>query len=304
MNINKNLHRLYVLTGLVLGLALYVQSSIAATADETVSAIDVRGKTLILPHKAQRVISLAPSITELLFSAAAADTLVGAVDFSDYPLAAKNIPRVGSYASFDYEAIVKLKPDLIIGWQSGNPTEKIAHLEQLGLKVYLIEPRRLTDLIQSVQNLAILAGNTSQAQHSIEAFNQVVKPLQAQIKNTPAIRVFYQIWHQPLMTLNKQHLFNEMLEVCGGTNVFGDLAPLAPKIDVEAVLKADPDVIIASGMDAQRPEWLDQWQHWPQIKAVKKGNLFFIPPDLLQRQSLRAAEGMSQLCTAINKAKP
>jgi iron complex transport system substrate-binding protein len=304
MNIGKNLHRLYALAGLVVWLALYVQLSEAATSEEPVSATDVRGKTLILPHKAQRVISLAPSITELLFSAGAAHALVGTVDFSDYPLEAKNIPRVGSYANFDYETIVKLKPDLIVAWQSGNPAEKIAHLEQLGLKVYLIEPRRLSDLIQSVQTLATLAGDAEQAQKSIDAFNQVVKPFQARAKNTPTSRVFYQIWHQPLMTLNKQHLLNEILETCGGTNVFGELAPLAPKIDIEAVLKANPDVIIASGMDTARPQWLDQWQQWRQINAVKKGNLFFIPPDLLQRQSLRAAEGMSQLCAAIDKANP
>lgn len=284
----------------VLGFMLAAANQVSAQ----VNAVDARGKTLILPQQAQRVISLAPSITELLFSAGAGKNMVGTVDFSDYPAAALKIPRVGSYANFDYEAIVKLKPDLIIGWLSGNPAEKIKHLEQLGFKVFLLEPRRLEDLIHSVQSLALLAGEDKLAQANIDAFNQIVQPLQARYKNAQPISVFYQIWHQPLMTLNKQHLFNELLLSCGGVNVFGELAPLAPKIDIEAVLKANPAVIIASGMDAARPEWLDQWQRWPSIQAVQKGHLFFIPPDLLQRQSLRAAEGLSQVCAALAKARP
>lgn len=275
--------------------------SCGAEVGAQVSAMDARGKTLILPKRAERIISLAPSITELLFSAGAEAALVGTVDFSDYPAAAVKIPRVGTYANFDYEAILKLQPDLIIGWQSGNPAEKIAHLERLGLRVLLIEPRRLADLIQAVHTFAQLAGHDDQARASIEAFGRIVSPWQNRPKPTPAVRVFYQIWHQPLMTLNKQHLFNELLEICGGQNVFGDLAPLAPKIDIEAVLKANPDVIIASGMDTARPQWLDQWHQWPQLKAVKNRHLFFIPPDLLQRQSLRAAEGLQQLCSAIEQ---
>jgi iron complex transport system substrate-binding protein len=268
-----------------------------------VSAVDARGKTLALPAKATRVISLAPSITELLFSAGAQSSLVGAVDFSNYPAQAAAVARVGSYANFDYEAIVKLKPDLIIGWQSGNPAEKIRHLEQLGLRVFLLEPRRLNDLTQSVASLAQLAGDEKIAAEAIKTFNAGVEPLQLANKHAKPVRVFYQIWHQPLMTLNNQHLFNEMLASCGGVNVFGSLPALAPKIDIEAVIAANPDVIIASGMDEARPQWLDQWQRWPMLKAVKNGHLFFIPPDLLQRQSLRAAQGISQLCAALEKAR-
>ncbi|HMW47377.1 MAG TPA: cobalamin-binding protein [Cellvibrionaceae bacterium] len=302
MNIRSNLINLGRAVIAALLLLLIVTHAHRATAGAQISAVDARGKTLIFTKRPERIISLAPSITELLFSAGAETALVGTVDFSDYPAAALKIPRVGSYASFDYEAIVKLQPDLIIGWQSGNPAEKIAHLERLGLRVLLIEPHRLADLIASVHTFAQLAGNSAQAQASIDAFNQIVTPWQKGAKPTVPVRVFYQIWHQPLMTLNKEHLFNELLTTCGGENVFGDLAPLAPKIDIEAVLKANPDLIIASGMDTARPQWLDQWHQWPQLKAVKNGHLFFIPPDLLQRQSLRAADGLQQLCTAIDKA--
>lgn len=298
-NLNNQWRRLMLMLVCLLGFP-FTGTAVASEGGQ-ISAVDARGKTLLLTQRAERVISLAPSITELLFSAGAGHAIVGAVDFSDYPAAAVTIPRVGSYANFDYEAIVKLKPDLIIGWQSGNPAEKIAHLERLGLRVFLIEPRRLDDLIHSVRTFARVAGNEGQAQASIEAFKQIIAPWQNHPKRAAPVRVFYQIWHQPLMTLNKQHLFNELLETCGGQNVFADLAPLAPKIDIEAVLKTNPDVIIASGMDTARPQWLDQWQQWPQLTAVKNGHLFFIPPDLLQRQSLRAAEGIQQLCLAIEK---
>lgn len=294
MNINK--YRIILLLVVLLG-------GYISPVGAQVSAVDARGKTLVLPAKATRVISLAPSITELLFSAGAQSKLVGAVDFSNYPAEAAAIARVGSYANFDYEAIIKLKPDLIIGWQSGNPAEKIRHLEQLGLQVFLLEPRQLKDLTQSVASLAQLAGDEKLAAQAIETFNASIEPLQTANKRAKPVRVFYQIWHQPLMTLNNQHLFNEMLASCGGVNVFGDLPALAPKIDVEAVIATNPDVIIASGMDEARPQWLDQWQRWPMLKAVKNGHLFFIPPDLLQRQSLRAAQGINQLCQALGKAR-
>ena len=111
------------------------------------------------------------------------------------------------------------------------------------------------------------------------------------------------MWHQPLMTLNGEHLFSDVVRICGGVNVFADLSALAPRVDIETILQRDPQVILASGMDAARPEWLDDWEKWPSMTAVKNHQLYFIHPDLLQRHSTRIAQGASQLCEYLENAR-
>jgi iron complex transport system substrate-binding protein len=273
---------------------------------EPIQLQDHRGKTLVLPSKAQRVISLAPNITEMLYSAGAGPALVGVVEYSDYPAAALSLPKVGSFAQFDYEKILQLRPDLVVAWHSGNPPEKIAHLERLGLRVYVMEPRSTEAIAQQVLVLAQAAGDLPQAQAATKGFLARLAALRQEYAAAAPVRVFYQIWDQPLMTLNGEHLFNDLLAVCGGRNVFAALPGVAPKIDTEAVLAAGPELILASGTASERPAWLDAWQRWPQLRAVKTAQLQVIPADLLQRQTLRVAEGAELLCAqlqAVRKAR-
>lgn len=283
----------------LLGLLLAAHS----LTSHALSLTDARGKTLTLERPAQRVVSLAPHVTEFIFAAGAGSTLVGAVDFSNYPPKAQQVPRIGSSSQYDYEALAALKPDVIIGWLSGNPAPKIAQLEALGYKVFLTEPRHFKDIAQDLTAIGTLTGHSATAQGAADAFMQQMQQLQARYAQRPAIKVFYEIWHAPLMTLNGQHLFNQALSTCGGTNVFAALPSLAPTLSEEAVVQANPQVILASGMDESRPEWLNHWQRWPHLQAVQKQQLVFIPPDLLQRPGLRMAEGTQQLCEHLQKAR-
>jgi iron complex transport system substrate-binding protein len=264
---------------------------------------DDAGSTVALARPASRIVSLAPHVTELLFAAGAGDKVVAAVEFSNYPDAARRLPRIGSSAAFDLERIAALRPDLAIAWGSGNPPGQLAQLRRLGIPVFVSEPRRLEDIPASLRQIGRLAGASSSAEQAAQAFERRQAELAAAQAGKRPVTVFYEIWNQPLMTIGGGHLISAVMSLCGGRNVFASLGQPAAAVEREAVLAANPEAIVASGMDAARPEWLDEWRRWPQLQAVKQGNLFFVPPDLLQRHTPRILDGATQLCAALDTAR-
>ncbi len=274
-----------------------------STARAEIAITDDAGNALRLPRPAQRIVSLAPHVTELLYAAGAGAQLVGAVQYSDYPEAAKALPRVGGYTSVDLEAVAALKPDLVVAWRSGNRNAHLGRLGALGIPVYLTEPRSLPDVARSLEALGRLAGTEAAADAAADAFRTRLAALRERYGTRPPVRTFYQIWNQPLMTINGQHLISDVIRLCGGDNVFAGLGQLAPTINVEAVLAADPEVVVASGMGEARPEWLDQWKRWGGLTATARGNLFFIPPDLIQRHTPRILDGAERLCAQLEEAR-
>jgi len=264
---------------------------------------DDSGRSVRLPAAAQRIISLAPHVTELLYAAGAGDKLVGVVEFSNYPEAAKKLPRVGSYERFDAEAILALKPDLIIGWQSGNPAAQIEKLRALKLPLYLTQPNTIDHIAVQLERIGQLAGTEKPASAAAANFRSKLDDLRKRYASQPKIRVFYQIWKQPLLTAGAPQIISSAIQLCGGENVFGQLSQMAPTVTVEAVIAAAPEAIVASGMDEARPEWLDDWKRWKQIPAVQRDNLYFVPPDLIQRHTPRFLEGTELLCKALEAAR-
>lgn len=285
---------------LVLGVSCALPGSTRAAAIEV---IDDNGDRLGLAAPAQRIVSLAPHLTELLFAAGAGSQLVGVVSYSDFPPAAQALPQVGSYNQLNLEAILALRPDLIIGWQSGNHSGQLERLRALGLPVYVNEIRDFAGIAHSLEQFGRLSGHRATAQAAAEAFRARHAALASRYQKQRKLRVFYQIWHRPLMTINDQHLISKVIGLCGGVNVFGSLPALTPTVSVEAVLAAAPEAIIASGMDEARPQWLDDWRRWEQLPAVAEERLFFIPPDLLQRHTARILDGASLMCAQLERIR-
>lgn len=252
---------------------------------------------------AQRIISLAPHITELLYAAGAGSKLVGNVDYGDYPPAAKALPKVGGYTRPDLEAILALKPDLIIAWQSGNPPAALEKLKAMGIAVHVSQPDRIEDVAREIERLGVLAGTESVANPAAAAFRARHAALAVRFSQRPMVDVFYQIWKQPLMTVNDKQIISDAIRLCGGRNVFGSLPILAPTVTVEAVIAANPEVIVASGMGDERPEWLNDWRRWKTLTAVKRDNLYFIPPQEIQRHTPRLLDGAEKLCLALDAAR-
>ena len=251
----------------------------------------------------RRIVSLAPHTTELLFAAGAGDSVVGVVRYSNYPEAAKSITRVGDTHNLDIERIISLEPDLVIAWQSGNGQAIIKRLHDLKHTIYVSEPRTIVDIAKSIRDIGILSGHLTTALEASDRFIKDLDTLKLKYADRDEVKTFYQIWDQPLFTVNGKHLISEIINLCGGDNIFTDLAILSTQINREAVLKADPEVIIASGSDETRPSWLQEWYRWPSLRAVKNNHIYFIPPDLIQRHTPRILEGARMMCEFIDAAR-
>lgn len=286
--------------GLAVLAVLLVPGLAMATA---ISATDDAGNRLRLPAPAQRVVSLAPHATELLFAVGAGEQVVGAVSHSDHPPAARDIPRVGGYDAVDLERIVALEPDLVIAWGSGNGPRIVERLRELGIPVYVSEPRTLAGIAAALERLGALTGHGERGRERAERFRARRDALRRRYADAEPVTVLYQIWNRPLMTVNGEHLISDIIRLCGGRNVFADAGALAPTITREAVLGADPEAIVASGMGASRPEWLDAWRQWPGLAAVRAGHLYYVHPDLLQRHGPRILEGAERLCRHLQRVR-
>ncbi|EDZ98265.1 periplasmic binding protein [Burkholderia sp. H160] len=283
-------------------LALNALSALAA-----ITVTDDSGATVTLAAPAQRVISLAPHVTELLYAAGGGPKIVGAVSYSDYPPEAKQLPRVGDNKSLDLERIVALKPDLIVVWRHGNAQRQLERLRELHVPLFFSEPRHLDDIAESLTRLGRLLGTSSSADAAAAAFRDDIARLRTRYANRPSVSVFYQVWDRPLMTLNGEHMISDVIALCGGRNVFAGLQPLVPTVSTEAVLAANPEAIVTAAPGATRPDTtlpqLDTWRAWPGLAAVANDNLFAIDGDLINRPAPRIAQGARQLCEDLELAR-
>ncbi|WP_321840414.1 cobalamin-binding protein [Paraburkholderia bannensis] len=272
-----------------------------------VSAVDDNGDTVTLAAPAQRVVSLAPHITELIYAAGGGTKLVGAVSYSDYPPQAKNVPRVGDNRALDLERIAALKPDLIVVWRHGNAQQQLDRLRELHIPLFFSEPHRLDDVATSLTRLGTLLGTDATAQDAARAYRGQIAQLRATYAQRAPVSVFYEVWDQPLMTINGESMISDAIALCGGRNVFAALRPQVPTLSIEAVIAANPDAIVTASVGATAPDRplpaLERWRAWPQMKAVAHGNLYAIDGDLLSRAGPRMAQGAQRLCEDLQRAR-
>ncbi|MBK6737445.1 MAG: cobalamin-binding protein [Haliea sp.] len=215
----------------------------------------------------------------------------------------RNVDEKGSYDNVSVESLVALNPDLVLAWYSGNGPELIKRVESLGLKVFVFESKTMESVAESLRVVGTLTGNETTAAAAADAFLQQLSHLRDTYSTRQEISMYYQIWDEPLMTLNGDHLISDVVKLCGGRNVFADSPVLVSRISVESVIRADPQVIIASGMGEARPEWLDDWRKWTSMTAVKNKQLYFVPPDVLQRHTPRIIEGATLMCEKLQLAR-
>ena len=278
-------------------------ASSVATA-EPVSVTDGQGKQVSLKAPATRVISLAPSLTEIVFDLGAEQTLIGAIAYDDHPPGPNKILSVGSIAGLNYERILKLKPDLVLAWLGGTPKPWIDRLRELGVNVFVSRTNTLAEIGGTVQQMATLLG--ADANKLIGQYKRDLTALTDQHKNKEPVRVFYQIWAQPLMTLNNQHLIADAIRTCSANNVFGDAGPLVPRIGVEAVLAANPQVIataVTGGLKSGKPSGLKMWEPFTDVPAVKDNHYVVLDADLITRPTLRILAAVARLCDGIEAAR-
>lgn len=278
--------------------ACVLQLVAALPAVGAVSAVDDNHRTVTLRSPARRIVSLAPHTTEMLFAAGAGSYVVGVTEYSDYPPEAARIASVGSGVSLDIERIVSLRPDLIVGWNNGNAAVQLEKLATLGIPVFKSEPHDFPAIALSLERLAHLAGTDATGKTAAESFRTRLKRIDAAYRYRPLLKVFYQIWRSPLMTLNDQTTPSSALRLCGAENIFGKLPQLAPAVSIETVLQADPDAILASREVKEDPFVL--WRRFPGLKAVARGNLLMVDGESLNRPGPRILDGTEALCKQLD----
>lgn len=278
-------------------LAAFLVAPLAAA----VTVRDDAGQAITLDKPALRVISLSPHITEVLFAAGGGSRIVGAVNYSDYPEAAKRIPRIGSNREIDLERVISLKPDLIVAWMHNNAERQIEMVRKLGVPVFLSDPQKLDGIPDNVQRLGQLMGTEAAAGAAAAELRTELARLRARYAGRPTVRVFYQVWDKPLYTLSGRHIITDALRLCGGENIFDRLTVTAPVVSVESVLQADPEAIIGTAEKSYGGVKL--WEPYPTLTATRNGNLFTVDGDLLNRAGPRMIAGTGVLCEKLELAR-
>lgn len=267
----------------VLGLTVFVCTPVHAT------------------QSARRIVSLAPNLTELVYSAGAGAYLVGVDSMSDFPEAARRVQRVGDAFQVDYERIITLKPDLVLVWTTGTPEPVIARLQQLKLRVERITIASLDDVAKALRHIGALTGSTAIAQQAATTYLQDLAKLRTSRVSVRPLSVFYEISTEPLYTVSGKHPISEIITLCGGRNIFNDLPQLAPPVSVEAVIERDPQVILTA--TGAKGDPLELWKRWPKLRAVRTGNLYTLNADHLARATVRIVKGAREVCSVLDEAR-
>ena len=272
-------------------------------AAQAVAARDDEGTRIALTAPAQRIVTLAPFLTEIAFAAGAGAAVVGVAAYSDEPAAARQLPRVGDAARADRERIAALAPDLVLAWASGNRRGDIEWLRGRGVAVFVAEPRALDDVARLLREVGRLAGSEA-GEAAARAFAGSVAQLRARYGSAVPLPVVYEIWPRPLVVAGGRHLIGDAIRTCGGANVFEHETALAPAVSLEALAARRPRLVAGGRASGNGARAFVEW--WQQELARLPGwqpRLAWIDPDLLQRQSPRVLAGVEQLCAAIDAAR-
>lgn len=283
--------------------AAALSAAMAQPIAKPITVIDDVGLAVSLAQPARRVVALAPNLVELAYAAGGGGALVGALRFSDYPAAAQKLPRVGDAFALNLERIAQLRPDLVLVWRSGLPERQREQLRALGVPLFESEIRSIDGIASTLERLGVLFATRPAADAAAARVRERWAALNARYAARAPVRVFYQLWHQPLMTVNGEHLLSQAIGACGGVNVFAALPTLTPTVGWEAVVQADPQVVAAGRVDATSSVPPGRWRELGQIDAVKNGRFALLPPDLLDRMGPRFVDGAQLLCEAIDKAR-
>ena len=273
------------------------QQSLAA-----ITLLQADGTTLALSNPAESIVTLAPNLAELVFAAGAGERLTAVVEYSNFPKEVNQLPRVGDAFRIDLERIMELSPDLVIAWQSGNPPGALQKLEQLGLAVWRIEITRPEQIASSVEQISIAAGTAAHGQVVAGQLRDRLQKLKKTNADKAPVSFFYQVSHRPLFTVNGQHIISRGLELCAASNIFSELTTLAPQVSREALVAADPQVMIAPQVEGD-PLDPEAWRAWPGLQAGTHRALLYVPADEISQATPRMLDSREWACELLNPVR-
>ena len=250
---------------------------------------------------AQRIVTFAPHLAEIMYFIGADEQLVGVSAWSDFPREVLDLPQVGDAFTVDQEQLSLLQPDLILVWESGMPRHTIDELRNLGYRVESVRTRSLEDVAAAMRRVGELTGRQAAATGAADGFAQFFDALREEYRDASPIDVFFQVSARPLYTINREHFISEIISICGGRNIFDDLEGFAPAVDVEAVVDRDPHVMLA-GANLGDDAFAD-WARWPHLAANRYGNQFLLPDETIGRPSPRLTIAGRSVCIALDRAR-
>jgi len=279
-------------------------ASEAWPAPAGVTVVDDTGAQLTLPHTAQRIVSLAPGSTEMLFAAGAGAHVVATVEYSVEPAAARAVPRIGDSNAIDLERLVLLHPDVVVVWPGGNNSAQIARVEALGLPLYRQRTRHVADLAPAVRRLGALAGTQAEADRAAHALETELAELAGRYAHARSVSVLLEVWNRPVYTIGGEQLLSDVLQLCGAHNIYADLTAPGPAVTVESVIERNPELIVAVAPDAPTGEsWLNEWRTFPGLRAVAAGHLQVFDDQRLSRLGPSVLPAARSLCALIDRAR-
>lgn len=275
----------------------------SAPACFAISVRDDLGRTITLPRVPQKIISIAPGATEMLFAAGAGSRVIATVEYSDEPEAAKRVPRIGDSGAIDVERVVALRPDVVVVWEGGSNAGQVAQLERLKIPLYRHRVERLADFSDSLRRLGALTGTQSQADKAAKDIEARLARLASAYGGGEKLTVLLQVWNRPIYTVGGSHMMTDSLHLCGAKNVFEDLQQKGPAVDLEAVIARNPQVIVAVAPPGVSREWLDEWRRYPSLQAVRGDALVPFEDSRLSRLGPSALGGTEALCRLIDDVR-
>ena len=279
---------------LLIGLSTLLLATRALAIDVT----DDEQRAVQLSAPAERIVSLIPHATEMLYEIEAEHRILATVAYADYPEAARDLPRVGDYNALNTEAILSLQPDLVIAYPGGPTRPEVERLIDLGMTVFFSDPQSLDEIAQTLRLFGTLTSHQTQAEQRATTFEQGMIALGENYSNRTELSVFYEVWHDPYYTLNGDSFISHILTLCGARNVFAELPMTAPQVSLEAILAQNPDVIVTN---IQRAGSDSHWQQRPQMKAVRNQALVGVDPDVMHRPTPILLTGARQLCADLDE---
>jgi iron complex transport system substrate-binding protein len=282
--------------------ALAATTGAAAAVAAGVTVIDDAGRHIALPHVPQRIVSIAPGSTEMLFAAGAGARVIATVEFSDEPAEARKIPRIGDADAIDMERVVALRPDVVIVWAGGSNVAQVNRLERLRIPLYRQKVEKLADIPVSLRRLGALAGTQAIADKAAMDIDARLDRLEKRFgKPAKPTTVLLEVWNRPIYTVGGSHMMTDSLRLCGARNIFADLKEQGPSIDTEAVIGRDPEIIVAVAPPGTAAEWLAEWKRFGSMRAVRNGRLIPFEDTRLSRLGPSAIAGTEALCEVLNQ---
>ena len=287
---------------LIFFLSLVIFLGTSASYSATLTVNDEAGREVSFPFPPERIVSLAPNITEILYSLGLDEEIVGVSNHCNFPEKAKRKVRVGSYISLDFEKITSLNPDLIIATGAGNTREMVGRLGKLGFQTYVIFPKNFDDILQSIIHIGQVVNRVREARGITEGMKRKSQRVIELTKNLPRPKVFVQIGDAPIVTVGKGSFADDLLRLAGGENIAGKEKEVYPRFGMEEILKRSPEVIVISSMNPKGDyqKILQEWTRWKTIPAVKNGRIYLIDSDLLDRPSPRIIDGLEELARVLH----